>query len=362
MIVLRDANSSSALQHSGATGGQSGRILLTALAAVPQVLAELGVAPAVVLAESGLTPEGLGEPANRISYTAMGRLFNRCVALTGCQHFGLLVGAREGLSNLGAVGFLVQHSPDVGTALRNLVSYMHHHQRGAVPTLATNAELSRLGYVIYQRNVVSTEQICDGAIAVCANILRTLCGPGFQPRAVSLSRPRPADPTPYRQVFGVLPQFSAEECSIAFPTAWLGQPVPDANPMLYRILQRQVQQMGGGVATGLAGVLRGMIRTLLIAGRCSADEAATLFGVHRRTLHRRLKAEGQTFEGIVDTARFELAQELLSETQGSLAQIAGTLGYAETSAFSRAFRRWSGATPTGWRERDRAHRREPAVG
>ena len=322
---------------------------MTVLHAVPEILQELGVDPASVLAAAGLDPKKLRDPESTISFAAMGRLLTRCVALTRCPHFGLLVGSREGLSALGMVGFLVQHSPDVGTGLRNLVGYIHHFQRGAVTTLSTDGEVTQLGFRIYQRGVESADQISDGALAVCANILRSLCGPGWRPAEVAFAHGEPEDLRPYKRVFASPLRFDAEESCISFPTRWLAQAVPGAEPMLYRILQRQAAQLDATHGSGFAAVLRGVIRTLLVSRRCSANDAAAVFGIHRRTLHRHLKAEGVTFDALVEEVRAELAQELLSARQTPLAQVASTLGYADVSAFSRAFRRWFGTTPARWR-------------
>jgi len=340
----------------GATGtADSGLIILTALGTVPDILREHGVDPGEVFALAGLDPQGLAEPARAIPYAVMGRLLSRCVALSGCPHFGLLAGARLELSALGAVGFLVQHSPDVGTGLRNLIAYMHQDQRGGVPTLSTDGEEARLGYLIYQPGVESVEQISDGALANCANILRALCGPEFSPREVAFERAPPADASAYRRIFGAPLRFAAGENSIAFSADWLTRPVPNADAMLYRVVLRQVEGRQPGGAAGFPAALRGVVRTLLITGRCSADEAARLFGFHRRTLHRRLKADGLTFEALVEAVRFDLAQELLGGTRSPFSQIAATLGYADSTAFSRAFRRWSGTTPGRWREQAQGH-------
>ncbi len=357
MKIARSGNGvSRRVPGNGATApADSGLIILTALGTVPDILREHGVDPSEVLALAGLDPRGLAEPARAISYAAMGRLLSHCVALSGCPHFGLLAGARLELSALGAVGFLVQHSPDVGTGLRNLIAFMHQDQHGGVPTLATDGEEARLGYLIYQPDVESVEQIWDGALANCANILRALCGPELRPREIALERAPPADPQAYRRIFGAPVRFDAGENYIAFSADWLTQPVPNADAMLYRVLLHQVEERQPGGAAGFPAALRGVIRTLLITGRCSADEAATLFGFHRRTLHRRLKAEGLTFEGLVEAVRFELAQELLGGTRNPFSQIAATLGYADSTAFSRAFRRWSGTTPGRWREQAQGH-------
>jgi AraC-like DNA-binding protein len=82
---------------------------------------------------------------------------------------------------------------------------------------------------------------------------------------------------------------------------------------------------------------------------CSADGLADLLAMHRRTLNRRLGAEGTRFRTVVNEVRFEIARQLLADTGLSFGQVAAALDYSEASAFTRAFRRWSGQTPTAWR-------------
>ena len=71
--------------------------------------------------------------------------------------------------------------------------------------------------------------------------------------------------------------------------------------------------------------------------------------MHRHTLSLHLKSRGTSSRAIANEIRFEIARQLLQDTQASLAQISAALGYSEASAFTRAFRRWSGRTPTAWR-------------
>lgn len=338
-----------------------GVIILTALAAVPQVLREHGVDPSAALAAAGIDPTKLQDPHSTVSFTAMGRLAALCVALTGCQHFGLLVGAREGLQALGLIGFLAQHSPDVGTGLRNLVAHLHHYQRGAVTTLWIEDEVARLGFDIYMPQVEGQDQIYDGAIALYTNILRALCGPGWRPTEVDFAHGDPADIRPYRRFFGAPLRFDAGRTCIAFPAPWLTQPVPGAEPILYQILLRQVDALTEGAGAGFAAALRGIVRTLLVSRRCSIDAAAGLFGIHRRTLHRRLKREDVTFDALVEEVRADLARELLATRHTPLSEVATRLGYGDVSAFSRAFRRWFGTTPARWRRESDSHRSDSAA-
>ena len=71
--------------------------------------------------------------------------------------------------------------------------------------------------------------------------------------------------------------------------------------------------------------------------------------MHRRTLNRRLKAQNYTFHELVNEVRYEIARQLLEDTRMPMSQIAVTLDYSDASAFTRAFRRWSGTTPAAWR-------------
>ena len=99
----------------------------------------------------------------------------------------------------------------------------------------------------------------------------------------------------------------------------------------------------------LAEDLRRVLRTELLRGTCSATTVARLFSMHRRTLNRHLRTEGLAFRQVANQIRFEIACELLENTDMALSQVAAVLRYSELSAFTRAFRRWSGQTPSAWR-------------
>jgi AraC-like DNA-binding protein len=79
------------------------------------------------------------------------------------------------------------------------------------------------------------------------------------------------------------------------------------------------------------------------------DQVAGLFAMPCQTLNRRLGAEGTTFEMLLAEARYDAARQLLDNADVPIRQLAGFLGYADATAFSRAFRRWSGTPPAEWR-------------
>ena len=101
------------------------------------------------------------------------------------------------------------------------------------------------------------------------------------------------------------------------------------------------------------------LRILLLSGNSSGDDVASMLSMHRRTLNRRLKGLGTTFQTILDRLRFEIACQLLGSSEISLDEVAAALAYAGVSPFMRSFRRWAGTTPGRWR---RMARRGALVG
>jgi AraC-like DNA-binding protein len=318
---------------------------------LPTLLREMGQDPASIAAAVGLELSFFDDPENTISFVTMSRLLALCVERTQCEHFGLLLGMRSRTTDLGLIGDLVQNSPDVGAALRNLILHLHLHDRGAVPTLTVRNGVAVLGYAIYQPGVVRADQIYDGAMAVAFNIMASLCGPNWRPTEVLLSRLTPIDPAPYRRFFRAPLRFDADQTAVVFAASWLEHRLDGSDPELRRVLQTQVNALEARGNGDVVVQLRRVLRTLLVSGSGSAEQVAQLFSMHRRTLNRRLKARDTTFHALVEETRFDIARHFLDSTQLPIVEIASTLDYADASAFTRAFRRWSGTTPGAWRDR-----------
>ena len=299
--------------------------------------------------EGRLPPTLLDDPDNVIAYRARGRLLSLCAARTRCEHFGLLLGQQGRLSHFGLVGFLVQHSPDVGTALRNLERYLHLHVRGGSPRLSVRGDVAVLAYDIYEPIVEGREQVEDAATAFACNILRSLCGADWKPTEVLFAHHRPKDARPYSRFFRVPLRFDALESGVAFPAAWLSRPLPTADADLRRVLQKQIDALDGRNGATFPERVRNVLRTAILTGQGAVEDIAPMFSMHSRTLHRRLAEFDVTFKALADETRFEIARRLLEDSVTPIGQIAQALDYADASAFSRAFRRWTKTTPAAWR-------------
>jgi AraC-like DNA-binding protein len=316
---------------------------------VPAVLASLGANPAEVLGEVGLNLELFEDPDNRISYLARGRLLAHCAARTDCPHFGLLVGQQAGLHSFGLIGLLARSAPDAETALRKLLRYFHVQARGATTVLNVTADLAILSYLSYQPRAVATDQVGDASMAIAFNMLRELCGADWRPAEIWFAHREPQDVGPYRRFFRAPVRFGAEQYAVVFSASWLTRALPGLDPALLRLLQAQVDKLDRQFAGDFAEQVRSVLRHTLVHDDSSADRVAALFSMHRRTLNRRLSALGVSFLHLVDEVSFAIASELLAESSMEIAEVAGLLDYANASAFTRAFRRWSGTTPAQWR-------------
>jgi AraC-like DNA-binding protein len=291
-------------------------------------------------------------PENRIAFETLGRLFSECSALADCDHFGLLVGERFELNGLGAIGYLMRNSATVGEALRALLLHLYLHDRGAVPILINlDASHVLLGYSIYRHGVPGSAHLYDAAIAIGYRALKDICGVAWKPLRVQFSHGRPDDPRPYRRVFGSDVRFDAEVSGIVFQASWLDHAIAGADSNLRELVVQAINQTGANSSMRFIDVVRGALHQMVLGGTASARNVALLFGIHERTLRKRLTAERTSLQQLVSQTRFELAKQLLENTELPLSEIAAALRYADAAVFSRAFRSWSETSPREWRVR-----------
>ncbi len=343
-----------ARQNGTAPANSEAGVRIGTIMALPSILRNLGADPAEIFAEAGFDLPQFEDPDYRISYVARSHLIAHCAARTGCEHLGLLLGQQISLQSLGLVGLLVKYSPDVGTALRNLVQFQHLHVRGAVTKLEMDDDSAMLRYEIYEPATEATAQVADGAVASMFNILRALCGPDWKATEIRLAHRKPDDVRPFRSFFRTSLVFDAEQNAVVFAADWLNHRLPETDPELHRLLLKEIDAIEARHEDDFPGQVRSVLRIALVTGQARSDQIAAMFSIHPRTLSRHLNDYGTSFQALLDEGRFEIARQMLEDSRMEVSQIAMTLDYADASAFTRAFRRWSGTTPAQWRQNHKA--------
>lgn len=329
--------------------GPAARVRVYSLRGLPGLLEDFGVEPAAVLRTVRLRRADFDDPARVAPFLEIDRLIGTCVLRTGCAHFGLLLGQTIALQSLGVAGGLARRASSVGEALHDLVAHFRLHDTGATTIVTVHDDRATMSYFVHAAGLRNASQVHDLAVAAMANVLRELCGPDWQPRLVLLPHRRPADLRAYREILGARLRFDAAQAAVVFPSAWLEKPVAGADAGLHAVLSSRAARVMAGDGPTLPDEVRRIVLTRLIAGCCSRESVAHELRLHPRTLGRRLRVSGTTFQALLDETRAQIATQLLRDTRLPVARIAATLGYRDATVFTRAFRRWNGRTPRSYR-------------
>ena len=156
----------------------------------------------------------------------------------------------------------------------------------------------------------------------------------------------------YRAVFGTQLQFDCAMTGIAFPLAFLDQARPGADEELANAMSHMAERWlpAADAPTWTSRVRRAFASVESFAS-FRLESLASQWGMSLRSLRRRLEAENTTLTAVLEAELFARASELLSRRSHTPAQIAELLGYGEVNSFQRAFKRWSGVTPSEFRRR-----------
>ncbi|WP_246690272.1 AraC family transcriptional regulator [Methylorubrum populi] len=316
--------------------------------AIYTAIAELGADPDELLAELGLDPK-LFDDGKLVPYAALGHLITLGAERTNCPHLGLYIGQRANLASLGELGLLVRHSDTVGDALRALEAHSAMQNRGAVVGLGTDSDVTVLSYAPYGPEAESAAIHSERALATLTNVLRALCGSEWAPEEVLLPRSKPRDIAFYDHFFRAPVRFDQEMAALVFPADLLEQRIAGADLTVRQSAEDHIGQLEGDQASNFTDALRRYLRTQVTRQRCHAERVARMRLITRRTLSRHLRAQGTTFRRLADEAQSQVAKQLLADTSMSVTQVSAILNFSEPAAFTHAFRRWSGMTPSAWR-------------
>ena len=149
---------------------------------------------------------------------------------------------------------------------------------------------------------------------------------------------------------GVSPQFNADTTAILLEPQDLELPLSESDPVLHQLIRQHLDTLQRLTDLELPGYVSNLLRDLLPQGRVTLDHIAQCMAMSRRTLQRRLKDSGTSFQQILDDTRQKVALHYLRDSQLQVTQLSDLLGYADLSAFSRAFSRWFGIPPSQWEQ------------
>ncbi len=313
------------------------------------LLLELGYDPLPVLANAGIDNSVLNQPDVTIPTRAYRRALNLAAQMTGKCHFGLLLSQRQTFEKLGAVGYLVRHAPNLKTSIERLIRHFRTHDTGSMTGLESDGENALWLHGLSDVADASAIQQTELAIGLACQFVRSALGETWSPTSIYFEHLPPDNLAPYQAVFRCPVHFNQTITAIEFPSDDLARPLRQSDPGLFKILEQHVERIEEGLGEDVSTEVRKIIQQNIEDGLFRLDDVSGRLGLKRHVLQRRLKAEGTSFQAILDDVRFEMGSRFLRETRMPISEIAGTLGYSESAVFTRAFSRRSGTTPRAWR-------------
>ncbi|MFZ6748882.1 AraC family transcriptional regulator [Undibacterium sp. Ren11W] len=317
-------------------------------------LREHGVDADAVLAEAGLRWTELASDPRELNLATFERLILATQRRYNCPWLGLELGAYGQVSVHGAVGHAAISSGSLRQLLQTIAQYgqlradtfafAYHEREQPNPMGRLDvSERLELGAV--------RQFMLEAVLATLMRVLETALGNVFATMRVDLPFRAPPWADQYQR-FGIGDvRFGSQRLSFYFPPELLDQPCLTADCNSYELARKECDR---ALADGLQTALTQRVKELLHAAGDGAlpelPQIAQQLHVSPRTLMRKLKLEGSSYQGLLDAKRKEQAIWHLQHSKDSIEIIAERLGYQDTSNFSRSFRRWCSVSPSEFRK------------
>lgn len=311
-----------------------------------------GVETRDLLQDLGLNPDGPVDPKLMVPSNGFYDFFASLAArdpdgLT----LSLRIGATMKSNEYGAFGLAWKSAPNLrGSYIR---SERYGHVLGSAETYSL--EQSNDGWFFSldkagdgRLGMLLSNEASMSAVDVISKEVSAAC---FMPLAVYFKHAPRGDTSIYEQHFGCPVYFETDRDALLVSQDSMDAPNRLGDETIASFFDRHLEQELAALTNddGLEQNVRQAVANVLSEGVPTLSSIASELGIGPRTLQRRFSENGHSFQSVVDSARHDLARQLLRETEYSLAEIAFLTGFSEQSGFSRAFKRWAGKTPRSYR-------------
>ena len=325
---------------------------ITRLACTRAAAAGIELTP--LLKRAGLTIEQIDDPDVRLTVQSQIRFLDLAADALHDPLLGFHLARDFELREVGLLYYVLASSDMLDDALQRAARYSTTVNEGvSLRYREANDIRVVLEYVGVARH--SDRHQIEFFMTTLVRCSRQLSGLHLLPHSVKLTHRREEDYAPLNAFFGCDVEFGADVDEVAFDRAAKDMRLIGADPYLNELLTRYCEEalaQRAGHGRTMRSDVENAIAPLLPHGKARVGEVARRLGMSQRTLARRLASEGLTFGGVFDQLRADLARRHIREPRLSISQIAWLLGYQEASAFSHAFKRWTGRTPREMRSQE----------
>jgi AraC-like DNA-binding protein len=327
-------------------------VLPVASRALLEACRALGLEADALRSRAGLAAIALDDPDVRVDSDAADALWREAFAASRDPFLALHAAERTPFGAYRVLDYLAATGATVGDGVRRAAAYFPLvDPRGRLEVHEAEA-----GMELAFRSAVGGELPAPAqeyTLAMFLGRVRYAAGAVIRPAAIRFTFPRPPGAVEHARAFGAEPEYDADLAALVLARETWDLRLPSADPALFATLDAHARR-ALAEATGageLAGRVRAAIAAALEGSAPSVGDVARRLGLSERTLQRRLEAADASFAQLLDEVRRERALAFLGAPDVSIAEVSWLLGFSEQSAFTRAFRRWTGEAPSTWRAR-----------
>lgn len=331
----------------------------TGLASMGQMfrrLLELHGLDAVGIArQAGVDFAAVPAPGERIAVDRIDALLRVAIPLVPDPAFGLRAARCWHPAELGVLGHAWLSSSTLRTGLARIARYYRLIGERGVTEIEDTRPGLKVRFWAKRGNpavVPVAAVIVDIAVALLVDMCRMNAGAALRPLAVSLRRRKPDPAEAYERFFGCPVRFGAEENAFVLSARDADRALPSANRQLAAVFDRMLtEELARLDKSDVVARCRAAVLEHLPSGEVSAADAARQLHMSARTLQRKLAEADTTYLQLVDDTRRDLALRYIEDARRSVTDVTFSLGFSQPSAFTRAFRRWTGLSPSDYRAR-----------
>ncbi|MDX1451688.1 MAG: AraC family transcriptional regulator [Oleiphilaceae bacterium] len=292
----------------------------------------------------------IGDPDVRVSMHCLPKLWEAAYQTTGDAAIGLRIGNEVKPEQLSIIAQALLQSESLHQGLSQYIRFMRLVNEAVSLSLSVGNQEARLDFLIdpagYHRSEV------ERTVAAAVARARYAMGDTITVNEVHFAHPNPGYVDVYHDVFRAPVRFDRPVTALIFDKRLLAKGPSKRNPYVYQALVHHAEGLLKKLKPkeNTEDALRDYIRTHLAQDQLDVESAAENLHMSRHTLYRKLKKAGLSFQGLVEEVRQQQALSLLQRKEISVSEVAFLLGFSELSAFSRAFKRWTGSSPAQFRE------------
>lgn len=318
---------------------------------VVERLRAVGLDPQAVLSLAGVDPTDFEDPDGRIPHASALAVWQEAVRQSGDDAFGIHTAEQIRPGAFDVLDYATRSSATLGEGLERLVRYHRILHDAAVVELHLDGDSARLTHTLPSSATALPRHPAEYIVAAWLVVARQATGLGITPAEVHFQHSRPSDLTEHHRLFRAPVRFDQRVNGLVLRRDVLEAPMVRADPGLCTVLERHVRELleKAPKTASVGERVRQVLASQLSSSGVSAATVARKLHMSRRTLQRQLQDDGTTLQALGDALRRDLAMSYLREPEIAIAEVAFLLGFSEASAFHRAFKRWSGITPTAYR-------------